>query len=185
MNPSTYDFVHLALKALGGKVDGKTKLQKLVYFLGVLTGREQQLDYRPHYYGPYSAEVADAMDLLSAREFVQLSHATMGGTDDRGFELVRTDYSLSPDGEKIAEAKSKSNPALFREIKHAAEVLDKLKDRDYVKLSIAAKTYFMLKEDPTADLPSLAKQFGWLVTEKQINEAKLLLDSVGLVPTSK
>ena len=58
---NTYNFVHLTLHALGGQVRGKTKLQKMVYFAGILTGAIEELGYRPHYYGPYSSEVTDAM----------------------------------------------------------------------------------------------------------------------------
>ena len=32
-----YDFVQLTLYAAGGKIRGKTRLQKTVYFLGLLT----------------------------------------------------------------------------------------------------------------------------------------------------
>jgi len=178
---STYDFVHLALKALGGEVQGKTKLQKLLYFLGVLTGREEQLGYRPHYYGPYSADVAEAMDLLAARGFVSQRHAGAGAVDNRGFEVVRTDYTLTQDGEEIAEQKVKEDQALMRELQQAAVALQLLQERDYMKLSIAAKTYFMLKSDPRANLPSLAANFGWKVSEQQIEEAKDLLRSARLL----
>lgn len=165
-------------------MEGKTKLQKLIYFLGVVTGREQELGYRPHFYGPYSPDVADAMDLLAAREFVKLSHAGVGGVDSRGFELVRTDYVLTSDGERIATAKAKENSKLVAAIADGARVVGALKDRDYMKLSIAAKTYFMLKANPKADLPSLAKRFGWSVTPRQIEEAKQMLASVNLDPAA-
>jgi len=55
---NTYDFVHLALYAMGGEIRGKTKLQKTIYFLGRLSNHIDELGYNPHFYGPYSSEVA-------------------------------------------------------------------------------------------------------------------------------
>jgi HD superfamily phosphohydrolase len=69
---SPYDFVHLTCHALGGEIKGRTKLQKTDYFLGVLTDSLPELGYRPHFYGPYSAEVAGAVGKLRARGFVDV-----------------------------------------------------------------------------------------------------------------
>jgi hypothetical protein len=55
----------------------------------------------------------------------------------------------------------------------------------YVKLSIAAKTYFMLGEKKgnamMAELTDLATKFGWKVTQQQVFEAATYLSSLGLV----
>ncbi len=58
------DFVLLAMLAMGGEIQGKTKFQKTVYFLGLMTGCIDDLGYRAHFYGPYSDEVADAIGWL-------------------------------------------------------------------------------------------------------------------------
>ena len=58
------DFVQLALIAMDGEIRGKTKLQKTVYFLGLLTGSLDDLGYRAHFYGPYSDDVAEAVGWL-------------------------------------------------------------------------------------------------------------------------
>src|SRR5271157_2039741 len=47
MNP--YDFVHLVLYAFDGAIQGRTKLQKTVYFIGALTDRMANLGYRANY----------------------------------------------------------------------------------------------------------------------------------------
>ena len=59
------DFVALTLMASGGHIQGKTKLQKLVYFTGALTGMLDGLGYRAHYYGPFSPTVAAGLDCSS------------------------------------------------------------------------------------------------------------------------
>ena len=79
----------------------------------------------------------------------------------------------------MADAKTKQYGEEWNKIKQAAGAMKRLLDEDYMKLSIAAKTWFMLgdkKERATpADLEALAPRFGWSVTTKQIKDAAQLL----------
>lgn len=182
---NTYHFVHLTLAAMGGEIQGRTKLQKTVYFLGVITNSLDGLGYRPHFYGPYSAEVADAMDQLKSLGFVDQNVASAGSWDSAGFEVARYDYKLNDQGKAVADQKKQTHPEKWTKIEKAAAVLKKANKVDYVKLSIAAKTYFMLGEKKgnatEAELAELATKFGWSVTKKQVDEAATYLESLGLV----
>src|SRR5687767_15059420 len=104
---NTYDFVHLVLQAMGGEINGRTKLQKSVYFIGVLSGTIEDLGYRPSYYGPYSAEVAAAADRLRALGFADQTVRSAGVIDQAGFEVTRRDLRLNDAGRRMAEAKIK------------------------------------------------------------------------------
>jgi hypothetical protein len=181
----TYDFVHLALAAMGGQIKGRTMLQKVVYFLGVITDHVNDLGYRPHFYGPYSAEVADAMDQLKSLGFVDQNIASAGGADAAGFEVARYDYKLTEEGKAVVAQKKLSHSKEWKKIESAAAVLKKAPKADYVRLSIAAKTYFMLGQKKgtatLADLAELAKDFGWSVTPEQVDEAAGLLKLLDLV----
>lgn len=180
-----YDFVQLALLAAGGEIKGKTKLQKTMYFLGVITGHLEDLGYRPHFYGPYSEDVADAVDRLVSVGFVD--QEIRGGTavNEFGFEIYRYDFRLNADGKAVAKAKAARDPKLWKKLSEAAGILKRAPNLDYVKLSIAAKTYFMLgeKKSPAtmAELADLAKQFGWGVTASQVRDAARYLNTLGLV----
>jgi uncharacterized protein YwgA len=182
---NTYDFVHLTLAAMGGEIRGRTKLQKTVYFLGVITNSLDELGYRAHFYGPYSAEVGDAIDQLKSLGFVDQNVASAGSVDSAGFEVARYDYKLSEQGRTVVEQKKQAFPAEWRKIDKAAAILKRAKNEDYVKLSIAAKTYFMLGEKKgtatKAELAELASKFGWSVTKEQVEEAASYLKSLGLV----
>jgi uncharacterized protein len=182
---NTYDFVHLTLFALGGEVRGKTKLQKTVYFVGILSGSLEELGYRPHFYGPYSAEVAGAVDRLRALGFVDQQVVGRGAVDQEGFEVARYDFTLNDQGKQIAQAKAYKYSGEWEKIRKAVEFLKKADQPDYVKLSIAAKTYFMLGEKKETaseeELASLANTFGWSVTPQQVMEAGRFLESLGLV----
>lgn len=182
---NTYDFVHLVLFASGSKICGKTKLQKRVYFAGILTGRVEELGYRPHFYGPYSAEVAGAVDRLRAIGFVDHSIAASNAYDQSGFELARHDFRLNVAGERAAEAKSKKGPEIWRNIEAAIAALDDTGEEDYMKLSIAAKAFFMLgqkKEGASiSELTKLARRFGWSISDNDIQEAAEFLQKLDLV----
>jgi hypothetical protein len=183
MNP--YDFVHLALLAAGGEIKGKTKLQKIIYFLGLMTRKPDELGYRAHYYGPYSDEVANAVATLEGVGFVSSDVASVGAVDPQGFEVRRTDFRLTEEGRAIAHAKAAQNPILFEGLRKAVGVLRQSGDQDYVKLSIAAKMVFMLREKGApateVELGRQAKRFGWNVTPQQIHEAAEYLRKLDLV----
>jgi hypothetical protein len=183
-----YDFVQLTLLALDGEVKGKTKLQKIVYFLGLMTGHEGKLGYRPHYYGPYSAEVDGAIGRLKALGFLDQTISGGGAYDAQGFEVARHDYRLSEAGRRVAKAKAAQVGENWRLFRDARERLAKLLDLDYMRLSIAAKLWFMLGERrgsaSTADLEALAPRFGWSVSREQLREAAAHLAEVGLVTSA-
>jgi len=56
----SFDVPHL-LSAAGGQIVGKVRLQKLVYLLDQL-GMRSGFAFEYHHYGPYSEELADAVD---------------------------------------------------------------------------------------------------------------------------
>ncbi|MCI0358431.1 MAG: hypothetical protein L0211_08110 [Planctomycetaceae bacterium] len=181
----TYDFVHLVLYAAGGRIEGRTKLQKFVYFAGVLTEMHEDLGYRAHYYGPYSPKVTAAVEELRGLGFLEQRKAGGGHVDPRGFEFARYDYALTPDGMRIAEEKSRLRHKVWETIQHAVERLDNADPSDYLKLSIAAKAYYLVhraKEPITDDqLLQLCQSFGWQVSPEQIAEAIQWLKSLSLV----
>ncbi len=182
---NTYDFVHLALDSLGGEVHGKTKLQKTIYFLGILSDNLDDLGYRPHYYGPFSPEVAAAVDRLRALRFLDQNIRSVGMIDRHGFEVTRTDYRLTEEGRRIAEHKAQRHADFWPRLEHAVKVFRRANEEDYVKLSVAAKTFFMLghrrgKADE-ADLQILAEKFGWSVSLDQIREGARYLKALALV----
>jgi uncharacterized protein YwgA len=182
---NAYDFVHLALYALGDEVRGKTKLQKTIYFLGILSGSKDDLGFRPHFYGPYSAEVSDAVAHLRSLGFVDQNVSSWGSKDEAGFEVARYDFRLNDEGRSAADTKARKYPDELRRLRDAVEKFERMKDQDYEKLSIAAKTYFMLGEKRgkagKEELARLAQKFGWSVNPDQVSEAARFLESLGLV----
>jgi uncharacterized protein len=180
-----YDFVHLLLHAAGGRIQGRTKLQKMAYFTAILTGMLDDLGFKPHFYGPYSPLVTGALDELRSVGFLDQRIQGGGHVDPRGFELARYDYVLTDDGKQIAEEKAQHHPLVWQRIQSAVSRLNQANVSDYVKLSIAAKAYFMVgKANKPVEVPDLVKMsetFGWKVSPNQIGEAAEWLKSLGLV----
>ena len=187
MTTITYDFVHLVIHASGDQIAGRTKLQKTVYFVGVMTRMLPNLGYRPHFYGPFSPDVAEAVEDLRSLKFLRQETQGINAVDSRGFEVARYDYTLTADGKQIAEEKAQQHSAVWKRIQAAVKRLDAADASDYVKLSIAAKAYFMHGKSsrPTTpdELSKMAQSFGWKVSEQQLQEADEWLESLGLVET--
>ena len=183
-----YDFVQLTMLAMGGEIKGKTKLQKTAYFLGLMTGCLDDLGYRAHFYGPYSDDVAQAIDRLKTIGAVDQNVRGGGAVDKSGFEVCRYDFSLNDEGKELAEETLRQHSQLWSKLLDAAKVFNRAGDLDYMRLSIAAKTYFMLgeKKGPATheELARLAHRFGWEVSPEQIQEAAQYLSQLKLVESS-
>jgi len=156
-----------------------------VYFLGVMADRLEELGYAAHYYGPYSAEVAEGVDRLVSLGFVDVSRSGVWGVDSCGFEVARYDYELNEEGKRVAEQKKKRFPEVWKEIEGATHRLRAGGEQHYMSLSIAAKIHFMLgKKEGEAtlkELCELAENFGWSVSPEQARDAAQFLQSLGLV----
>lgn len=181
----TFDFVHLAIHALDGEIRGKTNLQKKIYFLAVLSSDLDELGYGPHYYGPYSDDVALAVEELKTAGFVEQNVIGGFATDESGFERRRYDYRLTDAGRRVAQSKAREHSELWDRMTKAAERLKQAGDPDYMRLSVAAKTYFLLGEHrmraTESELARLGSRFGWRVTPDEITEAARFLQKLGLV----
>ena len=185
---SPYDFVHLGLLAVGGEIRGRTKLQKTVYFLGVFSGALPNLGYRPHFYGPYSDYVAAAVNRLKSLGFVTESTVSSGAIGALGFEIARHDFKLTAEGTNIAKEKAQKNSDAWKKLEKAAARFKHGGDIDYMRMSVAAKTYFMLdaagKPATAIELSEAAKRLGWQATLKQIDDSVKFLRELDLVTTA-
>ena len=183
-NLDVRSFVRLVFLAQGGRIEGRTKLQKTVYFVGLLTDQLDDLGYRPHYYGPYSPAVADAVDTDRSLGFLDQETLVIG-SDARGFERARYDYRLTDDGESIAKKYSTQRSDIYQKIERACRTLQSAGAIDYMEMSIAAKTVHILKASgqPLTEsaIKSTAQEFGWKLEEKDILEAGAYLKKLNLV----
>ena len=176
------DVVLLAYKAFGGTIRGKTMLQKRVYFLSLFLRID--LGYEAHYYGPYSEAVATANAEMKSLGFI--SESAMGwGTDRRGFEMVRYDYTLTEVGSRVADRKAVANAELWQRVENSAKIVNESGNLGYMELSIAAKAYYVLihlkRKATLEDIAEMLPKFGWSVSDEELTNASKFLEKTGLV----
>jgi len=173
----------LMLEAAGGKMAGKTLVQKRAYFLSEML--KLGLHFKPHYYGPYSPELDDAIGKAKVLDFVQESAVTLGPDLRTGFEVRRYDYSLTRDGKVVVEA---LRDRYRYDWERLTATLAKIREADrdnYLALSLAAKVFYILsstgKQLTASDIGTEAARVGWRVSAGEIERATDLLVSLGLV----
>ena len=176
-----------ALIAIGqsGQIVGRTLLQKKLYFAAVLA--EEELGFRPHYYGPYSAEVADAIDSLVANRFLKETTETFPGEESIFGEWCRHTYTLTGDGTGLLQAVGQTD-----EGQKLREALGKVNlqpiAEDFNLLSIAAKVHILLRKKSPAtvsEIRRMAEEYGWQLSEEQIQDVEKYLVDLGLVTRGK
>ena len=80
-----------------GEIKGRKRLQKTVCILKHAHKIPFDFDFRPYFYGPYSEQLADAMNVLEAVGLV------VEAEDPLPSGVIQYDYFLTKKGEKIAE----------------------------------------------------------------------------------
>ena len=178
------DFVVLCYGAFDGKINGKTNLQKKVYFLAASLGKVEELGYRAHYYGPYSAAVAEANSELKSLNYLS-ECSTSWGSDNRGFEIARYDFSLTDEGRRLLDRKRAKNPDIWEDLCDLAKKIKEAGNLDYWDLSIAAKAYFILdkkeKSASSREIQDAAKDLGWEVKKEELDRASTFLEKINLI----
>jgi uncharacterized protein YwgA len=173
------EIILFLISQLGGSISSKTKIQKLCYFYSILSGRK--LGFIPHYYGPYSPQVATALDELEGIGLVDKKIENLGESSE-GFEVKRYDYEINKYGsqvvERIKEGQDKEDLTGF------VGQIQSVGDLSYFDLSIAAKAYFILKRENKNlthdEISKKAKNFNWNINKPSIERAIKLLKKLEL-----
>ncbi len=180
---TTRDTVLLIAAALGGTADGRTVVQKLAYFVGLALSAS--LGHRPHYYGPYSSRVEDALNLAVVAgeldEQVQRFPDWYGGPDVR-----RYTYRLTDDGRNKVDALKGAHPDEWQRIQEAVAAIKRVvPDLEQKTLSSAAKTYLIVSESEETvsedEIPDLARHLGWTLNKAQVRKTVEILEELGLL----
>jgi uncharacterized protein YwgA len=178
----TSDLLILSLKYFGGKVAGRTLLQKRIFFLGEMLG-EKDLSYFPHYYGPFSQEVSDCLTVSVLNGYVQ-EIVSPYGIDHHGFEMCRYEYQLSETGEKLADILEIQLSEQAQNLKKAVErFMEGASDLNYMVLSYAAKLYYILKQKgiplTPQEIKNASEKFNWKIDEKDFQKGAEALQKLG------
>ncbi|MEM2944620.1 MAG: hypothetical protein QW087_07770 [Methanomassiliicoccales archaeon] len=176
-----FDAVLVAVYAAGGNITGRTAIQKMLYF-----AKERGLvktTYIPHYYGPYSAEVADVVQELVCMGFLHEEVEADENADPflpEGWR--RYAYRLTPDAEKVIEEIRDENGGEFDKLSMLVKSWKNCAGLNAKILSCAAKVHYICskkKKSVTAeDIMEEARYFGWELSQDQVHKAVKLLESI-------
>ncbi len=177
------DFVLFAHGAFTDRgIKGRTALQKIVYFLSVIT--EEDLGFTPHYYGPYSSKVAEANAELKELNYVK-EDSSVYGYSSQGFEMTKYDYSLTSDGQKLLARKKELYQREWIMISAIAEKIKKTGTTNYMELAMAAKAHIIIKRESgnanRETIKKTAKKLGWSIDDCNLDNALTFLEKIDLV----
>jgi uncharacterized protein len=173
------DLVLLLLGASNSPIRGRTVIQKTGYFSHVSIAEVKPITFKPHYYGPYSPEIAAALSDLVAMGFVREEADTTPSGNS-----VYT-YALTNDGrvlEKRLESTHKATVERIRKIE--ATCRDDANSNPNI-LSWAAKAHYLLRASgkpmSADDAVALGRDFNWELSSEDANRGLELLLKLGFV----
>lgn len=171
------DLILLLIKANEGRIEGRTLVQKLVYFLARVykLPLSQQPHFRAGLYGPYSKDVASELLKLVALDFLsEETKVTSVGN------LIYT-YSLTEDGEKVLQKILTEHQEEYYLIKKFVDKIGREKSEDLI---VASKIHYIVEEDPQLisdpeKIVSKAENYGWEIKLEEIDKSIKILRLIG------
>ena len=175
------DAIILLLDRAGNQgIQGKTVLQKKLYFVGVMANLS--FNHRPHFYGPYSRSVETELGLLTALGYIDEEVNLVSGLEGRYYK--RHDFSLTAEGRQFAERIKTRESSFASDVIEAVEHLDKQGPASPNTLSIAAKVHHIIAREAHAvtyqEFQDSASKLGWEVDVRDANLAADFLTRLGL-----
>jgi uncharacterized protein YwgA len=195
MNLIPQNLLLLAIEAFDGSVEGRTLLQKRIYFIEqILRHRHNQkvnLGYDALHYGPYSGVIAEATSSLVNIGVLEESCLDYGMYNRAGFEVKSYRFSLTEAGRRAAKALKACYASEAKLVEKAAvEFLSAGGTLDYQDLSFAAKAHFVQSHaHQPLTLEAMQQEakrlYRWDVSPSQIERGFNFLKKAGLVPAPK
>ena len=152
----------------GGKLTGRTRLQKQAYLVHCCGANLDGLHFIYHHYGPYSFELADGcIDAAAEGRLTIKEHPGRYGTRYAVFEAI-----MAPSLEGIGELSPED----------AKHVVDTTNQASNVALELAATAAFLQRQNVYDGrvLEELRLRKSHKATAENIRAARQLLDDLGL-----
>lgn len=107
----------LLLIKLAEKIEGKTKLQKMVFLGKEEEGVDLGFEFIKYNYGPYSFELTQALDSLQTIELIEVTTESSNITDSNGFVNKKIIYQITDKGKNLADLESEKFKEVIEKIK--------------------------------------------------------------------
>jgi uncharacterized protein YwgA len=160
---ATPQAVKTIVDAAGGRLVGKTRLQKSAYLLEA-AGVGLGFDFSYHYYGPYSDELAIAAE------------------DAEALTLVTVKWETTQSGLQYAVYESSpSNEEDFSDIsKRRKSILDTLAQYDSISLELAATAHFLRQNGYSDPWSETHRRKPEKASDDRVTKAKRLSAALGI-----
>jgi|YelNatPaOPRAMG01_1025707.scaffolds.fasta_scaffold141165_2 uncharacterized protein YwgA len=164
---------------------GRTALQKIIFF--AKEAGLTEADYKPHYYGPYSREVAaNLLSLVAAGWIQEISEAWPNGSVFG--ERHRYTYRLTPTGQDALKKLVEGNDSAAEALRKIVRLCQQKTGLDFQMLSWAAKIHFLSNKrrelHSASDVAQEARKWGWEVREEDVPKVAGLLEELQSVKPS-
>jgi uncharacterized protein YwgA len=165
--------VLLVVNDVGHRRNGKTFIQKVCFFVGKRTGHT--LGFGPHFFGPYSDDVAGDLAFLVGGGLVTESRHGRGVIGDVGWEVAHVDYRLTDKGQEAVRFLDAKYPTESAQVRSAIRQVLGAGSLDYIELSVAAKAAWILEEKGKSlnldNIANVAGRFRSPVSPSQVERA--------------
>ena len=173
-----HDIITLTLHANDDKLSNRTALQKLIYFETLKLKQLKKITYRNHFYGPFSYQVASALDDLVA--FSYLSEQVSSIYDYESYH-----YELTKSGKKYVDEVKGEFTDNFEIIKDIVDTCNNHCNLQASPLSYSAKAHYILANGgrdqyTIKDVQDTAKDFEWEISEDDVKKGLDLLEKLNL-----
>jgi uncharacterized protein YwgA len=173
----------LTAAAAGGKLNGRTVAQKLLYFCGRKLG--QPTGHSAYFYGPYSDDFDAALKRgVLAEDFAEQIERIPdwhGGQDAMKHVYMLTERGVN-EAKNVAESRKDEAALVSETVSTIAAAVPGFRQKT---LSAAAKIDLIVSEHqdpiPKNEIGRLAKELGWDLSESEVNEALDVLKRLDLV----
>ena len=173
------DLVLLLLGASNTPIRGRTVIQKAGYFSHVSIPEVMPIGFKPHFYGPYSPEIAAALTDLVAMGYVHEDADTTPSGNP-----VYT-YALTKDGRVLEGGLEAAHKATVDKIRKIEAICREDADLNPNILSWAAKAHYILhasgKPMSADDAAALGRDFNWELSAEDANRGLKLLQKLGFI----
>lgn len=169
-----HDLVISVVSSNDGAIEGRTVIQKLAYFANLRLGIDG-ITYKDYFYGPFSREVALALENLASSLFVRETVHPI--------PIEHYTYELTDDGKDLAAIVMKESPAEHNIVKSIVVVCKEHCELQARPMSCAAKVHFIrnnesIHAESPQEIRELAKDFGWNMNDHEIERGMTLLNKI-------
>ncbi|MEM1971198.1 MAG: hypothetical protein QXK74_07320 [Candidatus Nitrosocaldaceae archaeon] len=179
---SLSDLILFILHTNKGVIEGRTTLQKLIYLANIKVGDKliNRPKFIPHYYGPYSYEVALTLDQLVNLNFID---EYIKRTDGNNIGYI---YKLSEDGKAIINNNKERYNIIQEEISSLLNLVKQYchykKNIDLIKLAEICKVHYINSmrgsdkyNNNKEDIVERGKMLGWEININNIDTIREFL----------